>query len=87
MSAVPAREREEAHRLLELVPDEDMPTVRRMLAGLARKDPVLAALEAAPEDDEGELSEDAIAGIEQARRSIAQGRTLSTEELCRQLGL
>ena len=86
MSALPKRE--SVRRLVGLVPERDLDTVERMLRGLVREDdPVRAALAAAPEDDEGELSDEAIAGIEQGRRSIAEGRTLTTEELCRQLGL
>ena len=86
MSALPSRE--STHRLLDLVPEEHMNTVEKMLLGLVPDDDrVLAALAAAPEDDEGELTDEAVAGIEQARRSISEGRTLSTEELCRQLGL
>lgn len=82
-------ERERAKALIDLVPDEDLATLVRMLRGLAARphDPVLAALVNAPEDDEGELSEEAIAGVEAARRSLSEGRSLSTEELCRDLGL
>ena len=86
MSALPKRE--SARRLLELVPEEHLDRVEKMLHDLvSEEDPVLAALAAAPEDDEGELTEEAIAGIEQARRSLAEGRSMSTEELCRRLGL
>ncbi|MGQ9555663.1 MAG: hypothetical protein ACUVWR_16305 [Anaerolineae bacterium] len=90
MSAIPARaptSREEAHRLLELVPDEDVGVVTRMLRGLvAQEDPVLAAFLNAPEDDE-ELTEEDIAAIEEGRRAIAEGRVVPHEEVRRRLGL
>ena len=89
MSALPAKEREEARRLLELVPDEDLPTLARMLAGLAHaeEDPVRAALAAAPEDDEGELSEETAAALAEGRREIAEGCVFAHEEVMRELGL
>ncbi|MHB0876256.1 MAG: hypothetical protein ACYC5O_09455 [Anaerolineae bacterium] len=78
MSAVPAEEREEAHRLLDLVPDEDLPTVRRMRRGLTREeDPVLAALDEAPEDDEPVSPEESAQvrrGIQEAARGDAYKR-------------
>jgi hypothetical protein len=76
MSALPAKEREEAHRLLDLVPDEDLPTVRRMLRGLAREGACPerggweAALDAAPEDDEPVSTEES----EQVSRGVAETR-------------
>lgn len=87
MDQVAAREREEAHRLIELVPDEDVSAARKMLAGLVREDAVLAALAAAPEDDEGELSEETAAALAAARRDIAEGRVFTHEEVMRELGL
>jgi len=92
VSAVPARapaDREEAHRLLELVPDEDLSAAARMLRGLVgeREDPVLAAFANAPVDDEGELSDEAIADLAEADADVAAGRVMTTEELCRRLGI
>ena len=80
MNAVPTREREEVHRLVELVPDQDLPTVRRMLAGLARDvDPVSWALEHAPADDEPVTQEDIEAEAE-ASEDIAAGRVYPHDE-------
>jgi len=87
MSAVPAQEREEVRRLVELVPDADLPTVRRMLAGLTTSaDPVLAAFKSAPLDDE-EVTDEELAAWEEGKADIAAGRTLSTDELRRELGV
>lgn len=86
MSALPKRE--STHRLLDLVPEEHLGTVEKMLRGLVLDaDSVGAALASMPEDDEGELTDEAIAGIEEARRSIARGRTLTTDEMRQRLGL
>jgi len=87
MSAEPVREREEVRRLVELVPDADLPTVRRMLAGLTSSvDPVLAAIEQAPEGDE-ELTEEDVAAIEAGRQAKREGRVVSHEEALERLGL
>jgi len=87
MSAVPAQEREEVRRLVELVPDADLPTVRRMLAGLTGSaDPVLAAFEQAPEVDE-EVTDEDLAAIEAGRQAKRESRVVSHEEALRRLGL
>jgi len=83
MDAVADRER--VKRLVDLVPAKDLDTVARMLGALA-EDPVLAAFESAPEDDEGELSEETAVAIAESRRAAAEGRVLSHEEVRRQLG-
>lgn len=86
MSALPKRE--SVRRLVELVPDQDLATVEKMLRGVVGEaDPVLAALAAAPEDDEGELSEETAAALAEGRREVAEGRVFSHEEVMRELGL
>ena len=87
MSTAPAREREEVHRLLELVPDEDLPTLRRIVRALAVEGAVFAAFDNAPLDDEGELSDEMIAKLAESDRAIAEGRVVSHEEARRRLGL
>lgn len=56
-----------------------------MLRGLV-EEPVLVAFAHAPGDDEGELSDEAIADLAEADEDVAAGRVMSTEELCRRLG-
>ncbi|MHB0874682.1 MAG: hypothetical protein ACYC5O_01420 [Anaerolineae bacterium] len=86
MSALPKRE--SVRRLIELVPEQDLDTVEKMLRGLVRvEDPVLAAFDSAPEDDEGELSDELVARLTEADRAIAEGRVVSHEEARRRLGL
>ena len=73
-----ANERERVRALIELVPDEDLPTLARMLAGLA-VEPGCVSLEMAPEDDEPVTREDIEAQAE-ARADVATGRVYSHEE-------
>jgi len=87
MSAVPAREREEVRRLLELVPDEDLPTLRRIVRALVAETAVFAAFDSAPLDDEGELSDEMIAKLAESDRAIVEGRVVSHEEGRQRLGL
>jgi predicted transcriptional regulator len=83
MSAVPASEREEVHRLLELVPDEDLPTLRRIVRALA-VEPTRVSFEDAPEGEEDFTPED-LAALARAKADIAAGRVLSHEEARRLL--
>ena len=78
--------RERIRQLVDLVPDKYLEAVERMLVGLA-EDPVLWAFTHAPTDDEGELSDEAIADLAEADEDVAAGRVMSTEELCRRLGI
>ncbi|MGQ9554171.1 MAG: hypothetical protein ACUVWR_08675 [Anaerolineae bacterium] len=85
MSAVPARE--EARRLLELVPDEDMGMVARMLRGLIisrETDPFLLTLQNAPEDDEPVSEEEE--AVQLSEEEEARGELISDADLWRELG-
>lgn len=73
-----AKERDELRRLLERVPDEDLPTLTRIVRALAVESAV-AGLEEAPEDDEPVSQEDVEAQAE-AREDMAAGRVYSHEE-------
>ena len=70
-----------------MVPDEDLPTLARMLRALASGNAVIVALEHAPEDDDGELSEETVAALAHSRRAAAEGRVVSDVQMRRQLGL
>lgn len=78
-------ERERVKSLVDLVPERDLDTVAQMLRGLA-EDPVSAAFESAPLDDE-DVSEEAAAALRKADADIAAGRVHSHEEVLRKLGL
>ena len=85
MSALPKRET--VRRLVELVPDQDLDTVAKMLRGLvAEEDPVRAAFRNAPLDDE-EVTQEDIAALEESRKAVAKGDVYSHEEVMRSLGL
>ncbi len=85
MSAAPEREREEVRWLLELVPDDDLPTLRRIVSALAVEPPCVS-IDDAPEEDE-DLSSDDLAAIEAGRQAKREGRVVSHEEARRRLGL
>lgn len=77
--------REELYRLIDALPVKELPAARRFLENLQKaSDPVLRALENAPEDDEPETPEEAEA-VQVAMEEIAQGKTVPWEEARRRL--
>ena len=75
--------REEVHRLVDQLSEQDLDAVRRYVETLhAKSDPFRAALEAAPVDDEP-VTEDEEAGAAEAREQYRRGETLSLEEVKR----
>jgi len=81
-------DREDLHRLIEEIPDGELPGVQRYLEYVRdiASDPVRRSIETAPLDDEPETEEER-QGVEEAKADIRAGRTMSTEELKRELGL
>lgn len=74
------------HRLVDSLPEEDLATAGRLLVGLAAtSDAVERALLLAPPDDEPDTDDDD-GGLAEARRELARGEGMSTEELERELG-
>jgi predicted transcriptional regulator len=84
-----AAERDRMKHLVDLVPDTYLEAAERMLAGLAenrvREDPLLAALENAPEGEE-ELTPDDLAAIEAGRQAKREGRVVSHDEALTRFG-
>lgn len=75
------------HRLVDSLPEEDLTTAGRLLAGLAATaDPVERALLLAPPDDEPD-TDDADGGLTEARREMTRDEGISTEDLEQELGL
>ena len=74
--------REELHRLVDHIPEVDIPTTQRLLRALV--DPVELALMNAPVDDEPDTEEDR-SSAEQARREPGPGTTHA--EVLREFGL
>lgn len=81
-------EREELHRMLDEIPEGKLPVVRKYLKNVrdAADDPVRRAIENAPLDDEPETEKEKQA-VEEGKADIRAGRTLSNDELKRELGL
>jgi hypothetical protein len=70
-----AGDREALHRLIDELRLEDVGTAQRVLQALnANSDPLLAALNNAPPDDEAETDAEREA-IERARQDLRQGNT------------
>ena len=74
--------RETLHGMVDDLPDHLLDAAGRSLARVAacRADAIWRALEEAPVDDE-ELTPEDIAAIEAGRRSMREGRGISTREL------
>lgn len=73
-------------QLLELasrVPEEQIPTAKRILEALIVDPPWLASV---PSDDE-ELTPEVVLSIEEARASIARGEGIPHEEILREFGI
>jgi hypothetical protein len=76
--------REKLHRLVdELAEAELAPTLR--LVETQRHNPMLRALDDAPEDDEPWTDEDE-AAVAEGRADLAAGRTISLDEMLRKHG-
>ena len=75
------------HDIVDSLPERDLITAVRVLKGLElTPDPVRLALENAPVDDEPD-DDDFDGGLTNARADVQAGRTTSTEELLRRLGI
>ncbi len=81
-------ERDELHRMLDAIPERKLHDVRKILETFSddESSPVRKAIENAPLDDEPETDEERRA-VEEGEADIRAGRTLSTEELRRELGI
>lgn len=81
--------RDDLRRLVDELPEADVPVVLRMLRGLraipATGPDLAAILDAAPADDEP-VTDDDRAASEQARRELASGEGLSPDDVRRMIG-
>jgi hypothetical protein len=79
------QEREELHRLVDEMPDSEVPAARRFLRFLQlTADPIVRAFVDAPEDDEP-LTEAEGAAIRAAEDEIARGETIPWDQVKREL--
>lgn len=79
--------RDSLHRLIDDLPESEIFRAERVLQALKETAvPPAYTLENAPEDDELETAEEA-AAVAEAWRERAEGKSLTTEQLKRELGL
>lgn len=82
-------ERDELHRLIDEIPEDKLPAFGRLLKDAVEiviDDPVRRALANAPFDDEPE-SEEERKSADEADADLKAGRTISMDELKRELDL
>lgn len=82
-------ERDELHRIIDAIPEDKLQAIGRLLkdaVDIAIDDPVQRALANAPLDDEPESEEEKRAA-EEADADFKAGRSMSTDELKRELDL
>jgi hypothetical protein len=78
--------REQAHKLLDELPESEIEPVLEFIASRRDEDdPLVAAFRDAPQDDEPWSAEDETAAAE-GRADIAAGRTVSLDQALRELG-
>jgi hypothetical protein len=79
--------RDALHKLVDALPEHDVPAVSRILEALnLTADPVARSLAMAPLDDEPD-DDDFDGGLSEARREAEEGQLLSHDEIKRELGL
>ena len=84
MERDPNKERQEAHTLLDQLPDEKVAAVRTLLAVMV--EPLSRSLLSAPIENE-ELSEETVRALERAQASLARGEGIPHDEVLREFGL
>jgi hypothetical protein len=77
-------EREQAHMLLDVLPDEKLAAVRSLLEVMV--EPLSRSLAVAPVEEE-DLTPETAAALDRARTSLARGEGVSHEEVLREFGL
>ena len=77
-------ERQQAHFLLDALPDEKVSAVRGLLEVMV--EPLSRSLAKAPVEEE-ELTPETAAALDRARASLARGEGVSHEEVLREFGL
>jgi hypothetical protein len=77
-------EREQAHALLDLLPDHKLNAVRSLLQVMV--EPLTASLAAAPIEDE-EITPETAAALDRAKASLAGGESIAHDDILREFGL
>lgn len=76
--------RQEAHILLDMLPDEKLTAVRSLLEVMVA--PLSRSLASAPVEEE-EVTPETAAALERARASLARGEGIAHDEILREFGL
>jgi hypothetical protein len=84
MSPDVKQERQQAHALLDLLPEGKLVAVRNLLEVLV--EPLASSLASAPFDEE-EVGPETAAALERARASLARGEGIPHEDVLREFGL
>jgi hypothetical protein len=84
MEPSPQEQRQQAHMLLNAVPDGEIPKIRSLLASMVT--PLAVALANAPVDDEP-LSAEEEEELAESRESLARGEGIPHEEILKEFGL
>jgi ethanolamine utilization microcompartment shell protein EutL len=77
-------ERQQAHALLDMLPDEKVAAVRTLLQVMV--EPLSHSLAAAPVEEE-EITADTAAAVDRARASLARGEGIPHQDILREFGL
>lgn len=78
------QQRQQAHALLDMLPEEKLTAVRSLLEVMV--EPLSRSLALAPVADE-EITPETAAAIDRARASLARGEGIPHEEILREFGL
>ncbi len=78
-----SQERQQAHALLDMWPDEKLAAVRSLLQVMV--EPLSRSLAAAPVDEE-EITSETAAALQRARASLARGEGIPHQEILREFG-
>jgi len=84
MATNPTEQRQQAHALLDLLPEDKLGAVRSLLEVMV--EPLSRALAVAPVEDE-EITPDTAAALDRARDSVARGEGVPHEDILREFGL
>jgi hypothetical protein len=78
------QERQQAHALLDMLPEEKLTAVRSLLEVMV--EPLSRSLASAPVEEE-EITPEAAAALDRARASLARGEGIPHEDILREFGL
>jgi hypothetical protein len=80
----PVKERQQAHDLLDALPEEKLNAVRNLLEVMV--EPLSRSLATAPIEEE-ELTPETAAALDRSRASLARGEGISHQEVLREFGV